>query len=435
MLIVISVLLAGALGWNEPDSESLKYWGQWRGPLGTGVAPQGDPPSQWSESKNIRWKINLPGEGNGTPVVWGDRIYLTAAIPTGRKPENAPSSAGGSMSRPPQSIYQFIVLAIDRTNGKEVWRRMVREEYPHEGCHPDNTMAPHSPATNGEHVLAWFGSRGLYCLDMNGNVLWEKDFGDQKMRGGFGEGGAVGLHDGVVVVNWDHEGDSMAVALDEKTGKELWRDRHDEATSWSSPTFVEVNGKAQVILSAPNFIRCFDLHSGALVWKASGMTPNTVPSPVVEGNLAIVMSGFRGSALLAIKYKEAHGDISSGSAIAWKHSGDTPYVPSPLLYRNHLYFYSLNKAVLSCMNAQTGDHFFETQRLEGVNGSIYASPVGAGDKVYLAARDGTVSVIRLSDDFQLIARNKLDDGFDASPVIVGKELILRGNEHLYCIAE
>ena len=297
---------------------------------------------------------------------------------------------------------------------------MVREEQPHEGTHPTGTWASSSAATDGRTVLAFFGSRGLYALDMDGKLLWEKDLGDMKVKLGFGEGSTPALAKDQVFVQWDHDGgDSFLVALDRRTGKELWRQKREEETSWASPLVIERAGRTQVVTSATKKIRSYDAQSGEVIWETPGMTMNAIPTPVQAGGLVFLTSGFRGNALLAVKLDEAKGDISASPAIAWKLDRDTPYVPSPLLYGDELYILKGNNGLLTCLDAKTGERLYGPERLEGVP-NVYASPIGAGGRVYIPGRDGATAVVERGRAFKLLATNTLEDGFDASPVAVAR---------------
>jgi outer membrane protein assembly factor BamB len=327
-----------------------------------------------------------------------------------------------------------VVLAISRKDGKVLWQRVVREELPHEGVHPTGSFAANSAATDGQRVYAFFGSRGVYALDMTGKVVWEKDLGDMNVKMGFGEGSSPALHGDRLVVNWDHEGESFIVALDTGTGKELWRTPRQERTSWATPLVVEHGGRAQVITSATAKVRSYDLADGKLLWETAGMTDNAIPTPVQAGGVVYITSGFRGNALLAVKLAEAKGDITGGTAIAWRLDRDTPYVPSPLLYDGQLYILKSNSGVLACLDAKTGQKHYGEQRLEGVP-NVYASPVGAGGRVYVAGREGATAVLQAGPQFKLIAVNQLEDGFDASPAVVDGELYLRGRKFLYRISK
>ena len=235
-------------------------WPQFRGPSGTGEAPDANPPATWSETSNVKWKIKLPGSGTGTPIVTGDFIFIQTAISTGKKVEPAKVAAQPEAAAPrndaqpgdsprrqfgggrpggfgrgetPSEIQQFTVLCLERATGKTLWQKVVKEELPHEGHHRDHGFASHTPVTDGTNLYAWFGSRGLHCLDFKGNVKWSVDFGNMRTRAGFGEGNSVALHGNTLVVQWDHEGDDdFIAALDKNTGKELWRQKRSEDTTW-----------------------------------------------------------------------------------------------------------------------------------------------------------------------------------------------------------
>lgn len=432
---VITTFLWG----TDALSDAEKYWHQWRGPQASGVAPHGDPPTEWSENKNIRWKTAIPGQGHATPIVWGDTVFVTSAVETNKQIELAPIEeprrrrGRRGRSAVPSSVHQFVIFAINRSDGSVRWQQTAREEVPHEGTHQTGSWAANSPITDGEHVYAYFGSRGLYCYDMQGNLQWEKDLGDMSTRRSFGEGSSPALYGDVIVVNWDHEGDSFIVALDKRTGEELWKVDRDESTSWATPIVVEHNGPPQVIVNATNRTRGYDLATGKVLWECGGMTANTIPSPVTANGIVYVTSGFRGNALQAIRLADAKGDITGAAAIVWDYDRDTPYVPSPLLYGDMLYFLKHNRGMLSAFNASTGEAYYGPERLEGIS-DVYASPVGAGDRIYISDRDGVTLVIKHGSTLEVLAENILDDGFNASPAIVGKEIFLRGNKSLYCIA-
>ncbi|MGD2111136.1 MAG: PQQ-binding-like beta-propeller repeat protein [Phycisphaerae bacterium] len=433
---------------DESTDNSALNWSQWRGPMMTGVAPHGDPPVEWGESKNVRWKVAVPGHGHATPIVWEDRIYIQTAIKTDREVETAGTGQppdeprdrrgrGGPGRMPiatPTHVHRFVLLALDRRTGKTLWQKTLREELPHEGGHQDASQASNSPVTDGRRLVAYFGSRGLYCLDMNGELIWQKDLGDMQTRRSFGEGSSPVLFGDTVVVNWDHEGQSFVVALDLKTGDQKWKVDRDEPTSWATPLVVDTPQGPQVVTSATNKIRSYDLATGELRWHCGGMTLNVIPSPLEADGLLYVASGFRGNALMAVRYAGAKGDITDSEFIAWKYGGKgTPYVPSMVLYDGHLYLLDGNRPVLSCIDAKTGELRYTKQRLEGLQG-VFASPVAANGRLYIPGRGGKTAIVQTGPEFKPLATNTLDDGFASSPVIVGRELILRGHQHLYSIA-
>jgi outer membrane protein assembly factor BamB len=241
------------------------------------------------------------------------------------------------------------------------------------------------------------------------------------------------LHGNTLVVTFDHDREAFAVALDKRTGAELWRKSRDEKTGWSTPLIVEHDGNAQVITTATNRIRSYDLASGEQIWDHEGLTTNAIPSPVVKDGVVIATSGYQGNKLFAIRLGKT-GDLTGTGAVVWSLNRDTPYVPSPLLAGNRLFFFKSNSGTLSCLDALTGKPHFSAQRIEGLQ-TVYASPVAAGGHVYLVGRDGTAVVIKDADKFEVVSTNELDEGIDASPAVIGKELFLRGRQNLYCIAD
>jgi outer membrane protein assembly factor BamB len=474
-VIALTVILPWAAFAAAPqNAESLNYWAQWRGPLQNGVAPQGDPPTEWSETKNVKWKLKIPGDGDATPIIWGDKVFVLTAIPTGKKAEpkaagasdafrrvaDAPVVAFGQVQQappgqqrggpggqgrgrggpggrgggpPPSEIYQWSVICVDRNAGKVLWQKVAREEVPHEGHQQNNTYASYSPVTDGEHVYVSFGSWGVYCYDFKGGLKWHRDLGKMRSILGFGEGGSPALHDSKLVINWDHEGDDFITALDAKTGETLWKTARDERMTWTTPLIVKTDKGTQVVVPASGKTRSYDLATGKLLWECAGQTANVIPSAVTGHDLVYAISGFRGNSLQAIRYDRT-GDLTDTDAVVWSIKKATPYVPSPLLYDDLLYFFSNNNNILSCYEAKTGKALIDAQRVEGL-GDVYASPVGASGRVYLTGRDGRAVVLKKGSQFEVVASNKLDDRFDASPSIVGKQLFLRGHENLYCIAE
>ena len=419
----------------EGAVDANQQWPQWRGPLGTGAAPEADPPVEWSESKNIRWKIALPGRGHSTPIVWGDRVYVTTAVPFGEavtpKPETAPGAHDNVLVT---HRHAFMVMAIGRRDGKIVWQRTVREALPHEGGHYSGTQASASPVTDGEHVFAFFGSHGLYCLDLDGVVQWEADFGEMQSKHGHGEGSSPALHGDTLLVNWDHEGRSFVAALDKRTGTERWKVARQEVTSWATPIVFEQGGKAQAIVSGTDRVRAYDLATGKVIWECGGLSANIVASPVAADGMVYAGSSYEKRAMLAIRLDGARGDITGTDRVAWTRTRGTPYVPSPLLYKDALYFLAHYQGILSRVHAKTGQDRPGAFRLGGIR-DVYASPVGAANRIYITDRTGLTVVIRHGDTPELLARNRLDDRFSASAAVVGRELFLRGEQHLYCIAE
>lgn len=443
LLLCLPLCLPLALAAEERDS----YWPQWRGPDGDGVASHANPPTTWSEGENVRLKVAIPGRGQSTPVIWGDSIFLLTAIPVDEAAlaasEQAAADKLANQQWPPAVTpveQRFVVMALSRHDGSVQWQHTAVQQVPEGPYHVDASWASASPVTDGERLFAFFGSQGLFAYTLDGKPLWSKDLGTMETRAGFGEGASPALHDGILVVNWDHEKESFIVAFDAATGEELWRQpRPEEPTSWSTPLIVETAGvegegsKTQVIVAATGASRGYDLKTGTEIWRASGMTTNAIPSPVQRDGVVYLTSGFRGSMLQAVSLAQAKGDVSEGAAMLWSHDKDTPYVPSPVLYDGNLYFLKSNGNILSVLDATTGESR-HLGRLEGL-ANVYASPVAAAGHIYFLSREGKTAVLRAGATPEVIAVNELDDGFEASPAIAGDELYLRGRKYLYVIGE
>ena len=436
--IIIVSLVPVLLASTDSEGDSVHgdhYWPQWRGPNGNGVAPYANPPLEWSERKNIRWKLRLPGNGHSTPIIWGDLVFVTTAVPYGDPVEPRPDDAPGAHDNvPSKHHHKFMILAISRHNGKIIWQQTLRKELPHEGGHFTGSLASNSPVTDGEHVFAFFGSRGLFCLDMDGKLKWETDLGDLQTLHAHGEGSSPAIHGNTLIINWDHEVESFVYAIDKRTGKERWKVARDEVTSWSTPLVIEHNGKPQIIISATNRVRSYNLETGKVIWECGGLSRNVVASPAAAEGMVYVASSYDRQAMLAIRLDGAKGDITDTDQIAWTLKRHTPYVPSPLLYKGKLFFLKHNQGILSCLNADTGKPVFGPLRLDEI-WNVFASPLGAANRIYIVSREGATVVIKHGSKFKLLDSNHLEDSFSASPVAVDNELYLRGQRNLYCIAE
>ncbi len=446
---LIILIACGSKTTADPLVEEVdkfeKNWHHWRGPLSNGTAVNANPPTTWSEDENIRWKVPIPGLGHATPIIWEDRIFIQTAIKLDmpeqettnaeEQPEEESGRRRGRRGRsriiPP---YKFEILALSRSDGSTLWQKTLRETVPHEGMHNDSSFASNSPVTDGKYIYSYFGSRGLYCLDMEGNIKWEKDIGKMRKAGTFGEGSCPIIHGNTIIILQDHEDQSFITALDKETGDEIWKELRDERTTWTSPIIVDYNGASQVIVPATNRTRSYDLANGEVIWECGGMTRNVIPSPLYMDGHVYIISGFRGSSLQAINLDLAKGDITETEAVVWEYNRDTPYVPSPLLNQDIIYFLKGNTGILTAIDRKTGEVHYGPERLEGIS-SVYSSIAGTEDRVYVASRNGNVTVLKYGPTLEVLAQNKLDDSFNASPVIVGSELYLRGTQHLYCIAE
>ncbi|MHC4759120.1 MAG: PQQ-binding-like beta-propeller repeat protein [Planctomycetota bacterium] len=421
--IIFLITISSMDAYGETASNN---WPNWRGPSATGVSPEGNPPTKWSETENIKWKIELPGEGLSSPVIWGDKIFFQAAIETQEKAAD---------SEPEQrfKVHKLDLVCVDKNTGIILWQKTTRKEVPYEGHHASSSFASYSPVTDGKHVWVGFGGHGLHCYDMEGNHKWSADLGKINTEDEIGGASSPILADDSVVVVMDHMGDSSITAADKDTGEILWRKDRDEETGWATPLAVEVDSGIQVVTSSDKLVRTYDAKTGELIWYCEGQTMNSIPSPVSGFGKVFCTSGFQGNILQAIELGHT-GDLTGTDAVSWEIKKNTPYIPSPLLYDDMIYLCYGNRPVISCYNAITGEAVFERQKLEGLK-EVYASLAGAAGRVYIIGRDGKTAVMEHSKEFKCLAVNALDDKFDASPAIVGNELFLKGRTYLYCIAE
>jgi outer membrane protein assembly factor BamB len=418
--LLLLIITNSALSQTEIDFES--NWPTWRGPLANGIAPKSDPPVSWSETTNIRWRTAIPGKGFSTPIVWDKYVFVTTAIPKEGVPEST------------MMPYIFKVIALSRADGRILWEKTVADEEVEDRIHQTASHVSSSPVTDGKYLYAYFGSRGLFCLDFKGSIIWKRDFGQMQKRSNFGEGSSPALYGNKIVVQWDHEGQSEIFCVDKRTGKDLWKKDRDEPSSWSTPLILEYNGKVQVITTASNKVRSYNLDNGDIIWECSGLTGNVIPDAVFGDGILYVMSGFRGNALLAIRIADAIGDISGSKAIVWSTNLNTPYVPSPLLVNKRLYFLRQNSGAISCLDAATGKVYYGVKMLADL-GVVYNSPVYASGRIYQLGGTGLTCTLKDGPGLAIISENKLDDSFSASPAIAGDEIFLRGLKFVYCIAK
>ena len=429
------VALAGVGRAEEHSTDPMHNWPAWRGPASNGTAPHADPPVTWSRADNLKWKLDLPGESSATPIVWADKVFVVTAVETERTVDRLPppkmEPPGGYRTERPKHYYRFLVYCVDRETGRIRWRRVATEQVPHEGHNSNHGYASGSPTTDGRHLYVSFGSRGIFCYDLDGNLIWKRDLGDTVTRFGWGEGASPTLYGNSLAVNWDHEGSSALFVLDASTGQTKWKVDRDEETSWATPLVIEHRGVKQLVVNATRRVISYDLDSGKILWECGGQTEVLVASPVVFRDVVICMSGYRGLAVYAIPL-DSTGDLTGTDRIAWHYDRGAPYVPSPLLYGELLHFTRGNQPILFRLKATTGEALLAGVRLPSLR-EIYASPVGAAGRVYIVGRDGTTLVVKNQAALDVLAVNRLDDPIDASPAAVGKDLFLRSKRRLYCI--
>ena len=435
-LITVTLPLGQGLA-DQFEEAKPNNWHHWRGPDANGVSITAKPPVQWSPTNNIQWKFPIEGKGSSTPIIWENKLFLLTSVNTGEvdptlpRPEDQPKRIFGITH--PNTFYEFVVLCLDRNTGNMLWSRLATRRIPHEGTHGDNDFASASPTTDGERLYCWFGSAGLFCFDLDGNKLWDTDLGKAHVSASLGEGSSPVVHNGKLVIVRDHKRQSTIQVLNAKTGKLLWKVNRNEGNTWATPAVVKAGGKTQVITTASGKIRSYDLYTGKVIWKSTGLTGNAIPCPVVECDVVYCMSGYKGYSLMAIPL-DARGDISGSDKILWTKKRGTPYVPSPLLYDGLLIYTQSNQALYSAVNAQNGKTYIDRQRLKGLS-NIYGSPVGGAGRIYLTDRSGTTLVLKRSRELNILARNQLGEQAVSSPALVGNQLFLRGRKHLHAISQ
>ena len=417
--LFFALVLAG-----DPDG-----WPRWRGPFDTGVA-KGSAPVEFSEAKNVAWKVPVPGRGFSSPVLWGDKLFLTTAVPA------AAVSAGNGRRGPGGGAgvgveHRFVLMCISRKDGKLLWERTAKTAVPHEGYHfRYGSFASNNPVTDGKRIYAFFGSRGIFVYDLNGKLEWQKDFSPMTMRLGFGEGSAAVIEGNRLILNFDQEQNSHILVLDAVTGKQLWKADREEDSSWSAPLVVDYKGKKQIITSAASKVRSYDLETGKILWQCSGLGPNVIPAPVVKDGVVYVMSGFRSPNLMALRIDHT-GDIAGTDAVLWQNKRGNSYTASPVLFEDKLYFVT-DSGMLSCLNAKTGEPYYQTRLPKPYN--FKASPVAANGHLYLSTEEGDVLVVKMGEKFEVEATNTMaDQSFISTPAIADGEIYLRSETTLFCI--
>jgi outer membrane protein assembly factor BamB len=437
---VLLLLLLLLLSKPPIATGSTANWPQFRGPGAMGVADHPNLPDHWGTNQNVAWKIEIPGRGWSSPIVWGDRVFVTTVVSEGEvEPAKKGLYFGGERQEIPKATHHWLVLGYDLKSGRELWRQEAHRGTPPSQLHVKNTYASETPATDGERVYAYFGNIGLFCYDLDGKALWSTNWPSVKTRNGWGSAGSPVVHDGRVFVVNDNDNQSFAVALDAKTGRQRWRAERNEKSNWSTPYLWQNEKRTELITCGSKRVRAYDL-DGKLLWEFGGMSSIVIPTPFSKFGLLYICSGYVGDKtrpVFAIK-PGASGDISlkpgetNNEFIAWYQPTAAPYNPSPLLYGD--YFYVLfDFGFLSCLDARTGRQVYEKQRLRPEATSFTASPWAANGKLFALSEDGDTFVFQAGPDYKLLHKNSLDEMCMATPAIAGDRLLIRTLTKLYCL--
>jgi outer membrane protein assembly factor BamB len=447
--LVFFALLGGLLAARLASAPvAADNWPGFRGPSASGVADSQKLPDTWdgTTGKNISWKIAVPGLAHSSPIVWGDRVFLTSAVsslPTASFKRGLYGDGDASTDR---TSHRWIVMAIDRRTGKTVWERTAYQGEPKEKRHIKATYANATPVTDGRYVVAFFGSQGLYAFDMNGKPIWQKDLGVLNVGAydlpeyEWGTASSPIIYKDLVILQCDAHSGSFLIAADVKTGRTVWRTTREELPSWGTPTIYEAagGGGAELITNASNFVRGYDPATGEERWRLGGSSKITAPTPVFSKDLVIVASGRAPERPIFAIRPGGRGDITpvagseSSAHVAWKKTGRGSYMPTPLIYGGRL-FVLANAGLLDAYDLETGKEVYR-QRLEHQGSGFSASPVAADGRIYLSSEDGDIFVVRSGATFELVAKNPMGEPLMATPALAGGTMYVRGEKHLFAIA-
>lgn len=431
----------------SPDSTSAQaqeHWPQFRGAESRGVASGPNLPDRWSATENIAWKTDLPGRAWSSPIVWQDRVFVTTAVNTGEL--ETPKKGlyfGGNRPEPRSVQLDYRVLCLDLVSGKRLWERSVHQGSSQSPIHLKNSFASETPVTDGQRVYAYFGNLGLYCLDLEGQVVWSRPFEPRATRNGWGTAASPVLHGERLYVVNDNEEESFLIALDRRTGEPIWRVERDEKSNWATPYIWKNDLRTEIVTPGTGKTRAYGL-DGELLWEFGGMSSHTIPTPLAAHGLLFVTSGYINTLvrpLFAVR-PGARGDITlsedqtSNASLAWCQKQAGPYNPSPIVYGDNVYVL-YDRGMIACYHARTGEEVYGKQRMGAAARAFTSSPWAYDGKIFCLDEDGVTFVLRAGDEFQVLHRNKLadDDMCMATPAIVGDQLLIRTSARVYCIRQ
>jgi outer membrane protein assembly factor BamB len=422
-------------------------WPQFRGDAAKGVADGAHLSDTWSAAggKGIAWKTPIRGLAHSSPIVWGDRVFVTTAISSRKDATFKAGLYGEGTASEDVTIHKWQLQSLDRRTGKLLWARTAHEGTPREKRHVKATYANATPATDGRYVVAFFGSQGLYAFDFAGKLLWKRDLG--RLDAGaydspdyeWGTASSPVIHNGLVIVQCDQQKDSFLMALRLKDGETVWKTPREELPSWATPTVYpgHAGTPAEIVTNAPRFIRGYDPETGQELWRLGRSSSITAPTPIFDRDLIVVASGRRPNAPIFVVKGGARGDITlaegalSGGHVLWTREKAGSYMPTPLIYDGHLYVLK-NQGILACYDLRSGEVRYE-QRLAGVTSGFSASPVAADGKLYLSSEDGDIIVVKAGPQFELVSTNSMGQPLMATPAISGSLMIVRGERDLFAV--
>ena len=438
-IVLVIILLSSAALLSA--TAGAANWPQWRGPGGMGISTEKNLPVEWSTTKNIKWKTAIAGRGHSSPVVWGNKIFLTTAIEGDVVPGAKAVThvvEGGQVFLHPDSVgadrkHTFKVMAVNADTGKILWEQTAWEGTPYDNRHRKSSFASATPATDGSMVFAFFGSEGLYAYDMNGKLAWKADLGKLGTVG-MGTGTSPILYENLIILQCDEEmgAASFLIALNKKTGKEVWRVARKVQVSWATPILVSTAKRAELIAIGNEAVISYDPATGKELWRHKGVDSNAIPSPVANQEMVFVSAGFPTKIAMAIRLG-ASGDVTNSPNVLWKYEKGTAYVPSPILYDDYLYL-TTDRGILTCLDAKTGEVKYEGGRIP-IPATFTASPVAFEGKILLTSEDGDTFIVKAGPKHEILGTNSVGEPVYASPAISGQRIFIRGEKNLYAIGK
>jgi len=441
-LLLSIILSSGGFSQERPE----RQWPSYRGYFSSGVLDNASLPEKFDfdKSENIRWKTDIPGMGISSPVIWGNKLFLTTAVSESDKAGFKPGLYGDVTPVSDSSVHEWKVFCINKNNGRIIWERTSYTGIPKIKRHPKSTHANSSAATDGQHVVAFFGSEGLYCYDINGKLLWQKNFGVLRssffiMKNAEWEfASSPVIHNGVVIIQCDVLENSFLAAYDVKTGKELWKSSRDEYPGWCTPNIYTNEGKTYVAVNGFKHRGGYEFETGKEVWRMSGGGDIQIPTPITGNNLIYFNSAHgKSSPIMAVK-TSASGDITlkenetTNQGVVWSQPRGGSYMHTMLLYRNLLYNVNWNGAI-NCIDPLTGKEVYNA-KLVGAK-SFIASPVASDGRIYIVDEEGTVYIIRDGSSFNLLAEIPMNDICMTAPAITGGMIYFRTQHHLIAVGK
>jgi outer membrane protein assembly factor BamB len=439
-------LAAGARAPSRPNSDKQNgSWPSFRGPQASGIAEKQNLPDRWDAKTgdNILWRTPIPGLAHSSPVVWGNRIFVTSAVSSDPKATFRPGLYGDGDASKDRSLHRWMIYAIDRPTGKIIWERVAHQGEPIDKRHIKSTYANSTPATDGRIVVAWFGSQGVYAYDFSGQFLWKVDLGRLDLGAydiptyEWGPASSPIIWNDLVILQCDTQTDSFILALDAATGKTVWKTDRDELPSWGTPTIATTATGSVLVANASNFIRGYDPRTGKELWRLGGSSKITAPTPIFGEGFFVVVSGRGPERPIFVVRPNAHGDLTlpegktASESIVWSRTGRGSYMPTPLIYNGILYVLA-NNGLFDAYNLKTGEEIYR-QRLPAVGSGFSASPVAADGKIYLSNEDGEMLVIAAGEKFNHLATNSMGELLMATPALSDGVMYVRSSASLFAV--